>query len=358
MVLRMARRPGWPCAVLLITGVMALMLGGLALYARHAVLDRDAFAARATGALHQDEVVDEVVARIATREIEDNPALAARRPILEAAVGDVVADPRFAAEFHTGALVLHDALFGDGGVAVPVDGARAPIRVRVTALALPGAGRELRAAVAARSPATASEVPREDPVLFSLGGGKLETALVDAAPHAQRLSALAPLAFAAGILLLGLAAWRAPTRRLGLRRGALGIALASGAIVAASSIARAVVLSTFDTSHGDAVVGTIWSAFLADLRLWALAIGAVAVIVAAAIEPGAPGAWRRILMATMSPSGSVLRLARAVGLILLAVLLLWMPEVPLDLALVLAAGLLVFSGAAEVIRSAQKSLIR
>jgi len=54
----------------------------------------------------------------------------------------------------------------------------------------------------------------------------------------------------------------------------------------------------------------------------------------------------------------VLRLARAVGLILLAVLLLWMPEVPLDLALVLAAGLLVFSGAAEVIRSAQKSLIR
>jgi len=227
---------------------MALMLGGLALYARHAVLDRDAFAARATGALHQDEVVDEVVARIATREIEDNPALAARRPILEAAVGDVVADPRFAAEFHTGALVLHDALFGDGGVAVPVDGARAPIRVRVTALALPGAGRELRAAVAARSPATASEVPREDPVLFSLGGGKLETALVDAAPHAQRLSALAPLAFAAGILLLGLAAWRAPTRRLGFRRGALGIALASGAIVAASSIARAVVLSTFDTA--------------------------------------------------------------------------------------------------------------
>ena len=58
--------------------------------------------------------------------------------------------------------------------------------------------------------------------------------------------------------------------------------------------------------------------------------------------------------ATMSPSGSVLRLARAVGLILLAVLLLWMPEVPLDLALVLAAGLLVFSGAAEVIRLGPK----
>jgi hypothetical protein len=35
-----------------------------------------------------------------------------------------------------------------------------------------------------------------------------------------------------------------------------------------------------------------------------------------------------------------------------------MPEVPLDLAVVLAAGLLVFSGAAEVVRLAQRSLIR
>ena len=115
---------------------------------------------------------------------------------------------------------------------------------------------------------------------------------------------------------------------------ALGIALAGGATVAATSIGRAVVLSTFDTSHGDAVVGTIWSAFLDDLRLWALALGALGVIAAAAFEPGAPGAWRRLLTAVATPSGSALRLVRAGGLVLLAVLLLWMPEVPLDLALV------------------------
>ena len=140
------------------------------------------------------------------------------------------------------------------------------------------------------------------------------------------------------MLLLGWAAWRAPTRRLGLRRVALGVALPAGATVAATSIGRAVVLSTFDTSHGDAVVGTIWSAFLADLRLWALALGALGVIAAAAFEPGAPGAWRRLLATVAAPSGSALRLARAGGLVLLAVLLLWMPEVPLDLALVVAAG--------------------
>jgi hypothetical protein len=60
----------------------------------------------------------------------------------------------------------------------------------------------------------------------------------------------------------------------------------------------------------------------------------------------------------MNPCGSAARLARAAGLVLLAVLLVWMPEVPLDLALVSAAGLLVFSAAAEVVRVARRSFIR
>jgi hypothetical protein len=352
----MARKPGWPCAVLVVTGVMALMLGGLALYGRHAVLDANAFADRATGTLAQDEVIDEIAARITAREIEANASLAARRPVLEAGVGDVVRGPEFAGEFRAGMLSLHAALFEDGGIATAADGSQ--LRVRVTALPLPGAGRELHAAVAARSPAAARELAAADPVLFSLGGGRLESTLVDAGPLARRASTLAPLAFLLGLALLGWAAWRAPSRRLGLRRIALGIALAGGATVAATSIGRAVLLSTFDTSHGDAVVGTIWSAFLADLRQWGLALGALGVIAAAAFEPGAPGAWRRVLTGLMAPSGSSLRLLRAAGLVLLAALLLWMPEVPLDVAVVAAAGLLVFSGAGEVVRLTRRSLIR
>src|SRR4051794_11846582 len=195
MVPRMARRPGWPCAVLLITGVIALIAGGLALYGRHAVLDQRAFAARATGALHQDEVVDEIAARIAAREIAASPALATRRPVLEAAVADVVAGPRFAGEFHAGALQLHRGLFGDDVLTAPVDATGTPVHDRVSGLPLPGSGAELRAAVAARSPAAARDVPDADPVLFSLGGGgRLETALVDGAPAARRISLLAPFA--------------------------------------------------------------------------------------------------------------------------------------------------------------------
>ena len=109
-------------------------------------------------------------------------------------------------------------------------------------------------------------------------------------------------------------------------------------IVATTAIARAIVLSSFDTSHGDAVVGTIWSAFLADLRLWGLIVGGLGIVAAAVFEPGAPGAWRRSAARVMAPHGSAARLARAGGLVVLAVLLLWMPEVPLDLALVTRRG--------------------
>ena len=80
---------------------------------------------------------------------------------MEAAVGEVVNGPGFPDEFRAGATALRRSLFGDGVIATPADGRGAPIRVRETALALPGAGRELRAAVARARPrrgATASRL--------------------------------------------------------------------------------------------------------------------------------------------------------------------------------------------------------
>jgi hypothetical protein len=330
----MVRRPLWPCAVLLVVGTLALLLAGLALYGRHAVLDEHAFAARAAGTLAQDEVRDEVADRIVTRTLNAQPELATRRPVLEAAAGEVVDDPSFPARFAAGAAALHRALFTDD---------RAVVR-----FPLPGAGPQLDAAVAARSPGLA--FPATDPELMTLGGGRLETGLRDAAPLGRRLSALAPVALAVGLLLLIAAVLRAPTRRRGLRRAALAVACAGGVTLAATAIARALVLATFDTSHGDAVVGTIWSAYLGDLRLWSFLVGAVGLIVAAAAEPGPRGAWRRRLARATAPAGRAGRLALAGGLVLLAVLLLTAPEVPLDLALVAAAGVLVFAAAAEVVR--------
>ena len=215
----MARRPGWPCAVLLITGVIALMAGGLALYGRHAVLDADTFAARATATLAQDEVTDEIANRISAREIEDNPGLTVRRPIIEAAVADVVGGQRFREEFRAGVLALHRSLFAATDRRSPTPGARPS----TTTLPLPGAGPSC-------APGRRPSPPRarEDPVLFALAGAS--SRLVRAVPTAREVP-LGPVAVLLGLPAL-VGAGRAPTRRLGLRRAALGIALAGGMTVA------------------------------------------------------------------------------------------------------------------------------
>jgi hypothetical protein len=327
----MVRSPSWPCAVLLLGGALLLLLGGVALYGRSVVLDERAFADRASVALAQDEVQEEIGDRIATREIEAEPALAPLRPTLDAAVGNFVHDWHFPAHFRAGVTRMHRELFSGQEVDLAVPGTDAWLRA-----SLSGKSRQL--------------LPPDEPELFHLGGGRIESGLVEAAPLGRRLSGFAPLALVLGFALLVISAVRAPTRRRGARRAALGFALAGGAVGALTTVGRGVVLSTFDTSHGDAVVGAIWDAFLGDLRMWGLAAGAAGLIAAAAFEPGARGAWRCALRQLASPHGTAGRLARAAALLVLAVLLLWMPEVPLELALVTLAGLLVFTAAAEVVR--------
>jgi hypothetical protein len=326
----------WPCAVLLVSGALCFLLGGLALYGQRTVVNESAFADRATSTLTQDEVDDEISDRISDRLVTKYPELAGRRPVLDAAARDVVASTDFAQEFRSGVAAMHHTLFADS---------TEPVR-----LVLPGAGRDLLAAVRYHSQASARDLPAVDPELLELGGGRLETTLREAAPVARKLSRLAPFAFAAGLALLTLAVLRAPTRRRGLRRAAMALAGVGGLTLAGLAIARALLLATFDTSHGDAVVTTIWRAYLQDLRLWGLAVGAIGLIAAAAAEPGARGAWRRALARVSHPRGAAGRLLRAAGLLVVAVLLLTAPEVPVNLGLVTLAGVLVFSAAAEVAR--------
>jgi hypothetical protein len=328
------------CAVLLACGALSLMAGGLALYAQRTMLSERAFAGRATAALGEDEVRDEIVDRIGMRMVQAHPELAEQRPLIDSAAQASVVTPAFAAEFHRGAARFERELFHDG---------RAP-----ATLVVPGAGPALVGAVKWPSGPGAPAVPTDDPVLFTIGGrvgaGPLELTLRRAAPPARRLAALAPVAIAVGVVLLTLAVLRAPTRRRGLRRAALAVAAVGGVTLAALTIAHTLLLSTFTTSHGHAVVNEIWSVFLGDLRAWALLAGVVGLVLAAALDPGRPGAWRRALAWLAQPPGSAARAARAAALLVVAVLLLAAPQVPLELGLIGLAGLFVFTAAAELVR--------
>ena len=257
----MARKPGWPCAVLLVAGVLSLVLGGLALYARHAVLDQRAFADRRRRRCSQDEVRDEIAQRIADREIDADPGARRRAGRRSRRPSPRSSRARASRPSSTpGATALHESLFAGGAAG---DGA--------------GAARARRRSCAPRSRSTRRPRRRccRPPIRSSSASAAAGSRARCARP--RRWDATCRRwrrwACSSGWCCSSAAALRAPTLRLGLRRAALGLALAGGATVAATAIGRAIVLSTFDTSHGDAVVGTIWSAFLADLRLWGLIVG-------------------------------------------------------------------------------------
>ena len=107
----------------------------------------------------------------------------------------------------------------------------------MTALALPGAANELRAAVAQHSPVRRGDDPARRPGTVPHRRRQARERAASAAPVGRDLSALAPFGLALGLALLVVAALRATTLRLGLRRAALGLALAGGVIVAATAIA-------------------------------------------------------------------------------------------------------------------------
>ena len=344
--------PGWPCAVLLVAGVLSLVLGGVALYARHAVLDQRAFADRATATLRQDEVRDEIAQRIADREIAGDPgARGAPARVRRPRSPRSSRAPSSPGEFHAGATALH----------------RLAVRRRLPPdrrFALPGAAKELRDAVARHSPSAAAMIPPARPAAVP------ESA---AAGSRARLRSAAPR----GARPVGAGAVRPPSPGLlaALRRRAAGArtlrlrncggprsgwhwpeARSSPAPrSAARSCCRPSTRATATRSSGRSGVRS-----LADLRVWGLILGGARDrSPPRSSSPGRPGAWRRAV-ARAHGAARQRRTARARRRpwFVLAVLLLWMPEVPLDLALVTFAGLLVFSGAAEVVRLAQRSLIR
>ena len=150
------------------------------------------------------------------------------------------------------------------------------------ALRVPGMTAQVRAAIARRTPALARRVPADpDPSLMSIGGNARERALLDVASRADGPTRLAPVVLVLGLLGLLLVALRAPDRRRGAWASGLALAGAGGALVAGWTGARTLTLEGFDTSWGDAVVKTIWGAYLGDLRAWSLGLAGAGILVAA-----------------------------------------------------------------------------
>ena len=320
-------------ALILAAAAGCLLAAGIGAYGLYAILDADAFADRAISTLHSDEVREEIASRMAARVIEDQPELArGEDAITEAANAQVATDPSFAPGFRAAALEIHPSLVSDAD-------ADATLRVA-------GSGAALRQRLE-RLPGWHSLDAIPDPWLIR----------VDPQGRAAKLRALGPPAHAAalpltivfaiaGVALLALGIARAPDRRRGIWSAGITVAMAAGVLAAGVTGACDVILNQFDTGFGDTVIVQIWDAFLGDLRAWALAAAGAGLVVAAAA--GGPSLSLRALLATPGSSGA--RLARAAGLLAIAVLAVTLPRVVLDIGLVTLAGGLVYVAAGELVR--------
>lgn len=320
-------------AAILAAAAVCLLLAGLGAYCAFAIVDEDNFADRAASTLNSDEVRQEVASRIAARAVEEQPSLAGHEAAVEdAAITNVVSDPGFVLAFRTAAARMHHAIFSRG----QADGA----------LRVGGSGATLQAALE-QLPGWRTPPAIKDPWLLSVENAGRERPVRALAPLAADLAIPLAIVFAllgAALMALGIA--RAATRRRGVWAAGITVAMAGGLLSAGITGVLDVVLDQFDTGFGDAVVSQVWAAYFGDLRIWALAIGAVGLVVAAAA--GGPRLGPRTLLAT--PASRSGRLLRAGGLLALAAFAVALPEMVLHIALVTLAAALVYVAAGELLR--------
>ena len=97
---------------LLVAASIALLIGGVTLYVRAAILDSREFADRATATLENDDVRQVVSRRLVDQVIEQGSAeLIQARPLLEAAVAGALDTGAFQAVFEQAAKNVHKLLF-------------------------------------------------------------------------------------------------------------------------------------------------------------------------------------------------------------------------------------------------------
>jgi hypothetical protein len=338
----LAHRSGLGIGSLALMAIAAvcLVLGGVAVYARATILDEDAFTARAVSTLSSDEVDDEVADRLSSRLVEKMPGLLRFQPVVQYEARRMTVAPEFDWAFAEAARSLQRSLF-EGYTLASFD--------------VGPAGAKLKATVAEREPRLREPLAKVNASdLMDLSGGGVEGTLRHLAPTARRSAIAGVPALLLALVLLGAGILAAHDRRRGLHAAALTVGATGGALVAGWTAARAFTLALFDTSQGDAVVGTIWDAFLGDLRLWSMGLAGAGIIVAACVaatlpagEPGRLLARARALLADERMRGLV-----ALSLLALAAVVFAARELVIDLLVVSLAGALLYRGVHQLARLA------
>jgi uncharacterized membrane protein HdeD (DUF308 family) len=326
---------------LVVLAALLLVATTLTAYAWRAVFDSEQFADRATAALQSSSVRQAVADRVTDELVlERQPDLLAARPIIAAAVTQVVGGNAFAALFRRAVDDVHRAVFR-------ADDDTVTLTLTDVGIVAADALEQLEPRLAARLRS------RERVAVLSRHLGSLTG---DLARLADRVRWLAYLSGALTLLVAAAALAVGGDRRRTATRLGLAFVVAGVAVVAAEVVARAIALDGVDGPDDRAAAGAVWDAFLGDLRSVGWLIAATGAVVTAAatslirpveVEEPLRDAWRTV---ATEPRSTLLRAARGTVLVLAGLLVILEPTAVLRMAVILGGIYVLYKGMEALLR--------
>ena len=326
---------------LAVFGAFLALVGGVLLYARENVFDARALANRAESAL-SDQRVRLAVAQPITEAILDSgpPQLVNARPLIESVVTGAMGTPPVRSVFGQAVIAVHQKLFERDPDALLLN--------------LASAAGVASSAIEAVSPKVAAEIPKQlrgANIEIIGSSGPLGTLRV--ANDVRLLGLLLP-PLAALLLILSVAV--SPDRRRGFVRAGLAVAAAAIAGILLLAIGREVLLSQFDDPLIEDAVAASWSALLGDLRTIFLAVGVIAVVLAASarftadeeFDPLAPFIRAGELLRSR-PERPVWAVIRGLCLAVIGLGLVLKPQFSVELVAVVGGAWILYVGIGELL---------
>ncbi len=319
----------------------ALLLCAAAIsgYFVHAILDEDQFADRAASALRSEAVGDEVGTRVAAGLVRAHPDLVGVQPLLQAAFSATVRSGAFADLFALSVRDLHRSLFDRDSVTLT--------------LTLFDIGATARGVLEVANPQLAAEVAaREDVSVLTQSLPALAEAGI---PAADDLRALRWILLVLAVASMAGSIWLAPNRRrVVLVFGASALLAGVVGFVLLRGIEVLVVERLAPGGERDAAKA-IWDAFFRQLGIALLAFSAAGTVIAAASsatlrDPDSPASRRPTLAGLGRPEQPWPRLAWALALILAGGLIVFSGDTFVELLTVLFGLYIAYAGAVEVFR--------
>ncbi|MGH2980526.1 MAG: hypothetical protein ACRDKV_00595 [Solirubrobacterales bacterium] len=333
----------------LVSGLLAALAAlaiGLSLltgYAKRAIFDSDQFANRATAALDDQAVRDELAARVTDDLVlKADEDLIGLRPLIQGAVAGLVGESAFKSLFRAAVKDVHAAVFNQDENTVT--------------LTLADAGTLVEGAVQALDPKLARQVGGDSstPVLEI----SPPAAVTDAIVKLHELSPLPLLLLLLAALLMVAALWASPDPRETVVHSGTAIAVVGILFVVAYRLAREELLGMVEDPLERSAAEGVWDAFLGELQTALLLLaGAGAVLAAAAaslirpVEIARP--LRRAFEAVATvPESPRRRVLRAIGLIAAGVVVIAAHETFLELVVLALGAYLIYAGLTEILRIA------